>query len=371
MEIDCKFTIISIKRDGAAFKKSYSCVIWGNKQVSVENRFTRISTFKGKHHNGKSNKDVKMVIFKDVKLHYIPLDMSKHFPEMEIFASIDCGLKDISKQDLVGLGNLEVLVVYGSLIETIPSDLFENLPKLSGFYLRDSKLKFISSKLLTPIINNNKLTVVDLGKFSFSNIGFKIIQYPTLSDLYTYIVGGKKKHTGTESLNTFSTMIDENFTPPPSDDLPMIQDVSILKGFAELWMDKAWADFTIVVGASEYQVHKVVLASQSSAFKTMFLIDMKESQCNRLEITDCEAEDFEEFLESLYTGKKPKAENVVQVFRIASKYFVEALKTLCEDVIVENLNETNVDEVFELGNQLMNEYLKHQALGYIQNKKRA
>lgn len=365
MEIECKFKVISIQRDGSPFKKSYSCVIWGDKQVSVKNRFTRISSFKGKHRDGKSNDDVKMVIFKDVKLHYIPLDMNKHFPKMDIFASIDCGLKDISKQDLVGLSNLEVLVVYGSLIETIPSDLFEKLPKLSGFYLRDSKLKFVSPKLLTPIVNNNKLTVIDLGNFSFSNIGFKIIQYPTLSDLYTYIVGGKKKHTGTESLNIFSTMIDENFTPPPKDDLPIIHDESILKGFAELWMDKAWADFTIVVGASEYKVHKVVLASQSSAFKTMFLIDMKESQCNKLEIADCEAEDFEEFLESLYTGKKPKAEHVAQVLRIASKYCVESLKTLCEDVIVENLNKTNADEVFKLGNQLMNEYLKHQALGYI------
>jgi BTB/POZ domain len=82
-----------------------------------------------------------------------------------------------------------------------------------------------------------------------------------------------------------------------------------LKDFEGLWNSKRFSDFTIIVGAKEFLVHKTVLGSQSSFFAAMFESDVEEMRTGKMTITDFSAEAVEEFLRHFYTGELPSVAN--------------------------------------------------------------
>lgn len=128
------------------------------------------------------------------------------------------------------------------------------------------------------------------------------------------------------------------------------------------------SDFSIKVGTDELKVHKVVLVMHSDVFEAMFNnSECKESQTNALEVVDFEFAAIKDFVHYLYTGEMKSNQNALDLFKLADQYNIEDLKSLSEEIIVKNLDDSNACEVFQLG-YLSSEKMKTEAFKYIQEK---
>lgn len=140
------------------------------------------------------------------------------------------------------------------------------------------------------------------------------------------------------------------------------------EGFMELRRSARFTDFVIIAGSEEFPVHKVVLAIQSSMLATMFERKTKGRQAIKLEISDISAEAVKAFIDFLYERKRPSFENAIEVFKLTAKYEVVNLKSLCEAIMRDNLNESNAFGIFKVaGGQYKSDKLKLAAFRKIQN----
>ena len=76
---------------------------------------------------------------------------------------------------------------------------------------------------------------------------------------------------------------------------------------------------------------------------------MQENVNNIVNIEDAEPNVIDEMLSFVYTGKV-KDMNLIacELLRISDKYFLEGLKSICEDTLCENLSVENVLKILSL-----------------------
>lgn len=329
MEIECKFGYF-VGTSKVESETKYACIV---ESANIVKPYTRIKAFKGHHKFLKSNKNVKYVIFKNTSVHFIPKDLHIHFPKIESLVIDNCGLKEISRRELMGLGNLEMLQVTSNPISTLPEDLFVDTTKLYIVDFKGNQIECLSSKLLAPIIKNH-LYLIDFTDNARLNTVYTIAEDFSSWEESAYFA---------KTITELMTIMDTRSKLPRE---PCYEKESIIQVFSELWSHKHWADAVIVVGAKEFQVHKVVLASQSSILKAMLLNEM---QGNRLVIEGHDPLAIEEFLKYLYTGQEPKVDEAIKVFHLAAKFAIDRLKAICATIIGENLCETNVLDAHDIG----------------------
>lgn len=112
------------------------------------------------HENGKSDSDVEAVSFEETVVGFFPRDLHINFPCLIALSIFNCGLTEISRDDLKDLTFLEAIYLNSNQLKALPDDLFEDMPKLRIIELYGNKLEFISSKLLEPVTGNG-LTLAD------------------------------------------------------------------------------------------------------------------------------------------------------------------------------------------------------------------
>uniref|UniRef100_A0A914LCV2 BTB domain-containing protein n=1 Tax=Meloidogyne incognita TaxID=6306 RepID=A0A914LCV2_MELIC len=113
----------------------------------------------------------------------------------------------------------------------------------------------------------------------------------------------------------------------------------------ELFMDRTLTDFVIKIGDVKINVHRCILAQNSSVFLTMFeQTDMIEAKNGELEITDSSPECFQALIEYFYLGQISSnilENNVDDLYAIAHKYEVHSLMDKCEIIMASSIDETN------------------------------
>lgn len=174
IEIECKF-VNSGWTVGVSSSRIilYTCRI---PSASITKPGTRVTSFKGEHQPGKSNNDVEAINFTNVVVHYFPLGLDKIFPNLSHLQIGNCGLKEISRRDLIGLESLTSLCLQFNELQSLPSNLFNRMTNLIELEFNNNKLDFMSSKLLRPIMNN-KLQIVDFGSDPSPKAQFKAGPY--------------------------------------------------------------------------------------------------------------------------------------------------------------------------------------------------
>lgn len=139
--------------------------------------------------------------------------------------------------------------------------------------------------------------------------------------------------------------------------------------FQELWKSNEYSDFTITAGSldnlKKFKVHKCVLGTQSSILAAVFNNKMKESIESDMVIKDFSVECVEDFLYFLYSGELRDEKNAMELFAIASKYDVGQLKTIAENIVLNNIDCLNAIEVFGLGHLHESEKLQTAAFNEI------
>ncbi|KAH9402552.1 hypothetical protein TYRP_016080 [Tyrophagus putrescentiae] len=108
------------------------------------------------------------------------------------------------------------------------------------------------------------------------------------------------------------------------------------------------SDVVIVVGKTQFPVHKNILSTHSPVFQALFRThDTVEERENKVIISDVSADTMKDFLQFIYTGVKPKDDRLtMSLLIVADKYQVDALKALCEDGLSQSLSTKDVVSLY-------------------------
>ncbi|XP_035227369.1 speckle-type POZ protein B-like [Stegodyphus dumicola] len=107
---------------------------------------------------------------------------------------------------------------------------------------------------------------------------------------------------------------------------------------------------SIKVLSKNLRAQKFILSGRSSVFSRMFRTKMKESKKNIVRIKDVKVDIMDELLLYMYSGYlgKPLAHTVQELYVVADKYDVSALKKKCSCFLKENLAVTNLCNLLQL-----------------------
>lgn len=387
---------------------TYGCYI--TFATITEIGYRTIQSFTGMHLRGKTDKDVLEVWFDGTVVEFFPLGLHRIFPSLTLVSLNKCGLKEITRNDLHGLENLEELLLNYNDLTTLPNNLLSVMFKLRRIEFYENKLKFVSSKLLEPVMGrgpkidfrrNEKIdsfywpgqagsvrTIKELMNIIDTNC-----DKPNMIDLEDLFGSAPVKPRKTKTSNwqpiRHAHQAANNWQPirppyPLIDLQPFFQkpeepkqvcsqeenkqahNAKLLKGFKNLWLNGNFSDFTVIVGPKKFPVHKWVLCINSPVYAEMF--EGQAQAVNEMKIQDLPADAVHDFLRYLYTGEYPENVNIMDAFALAAKLKVTELREICEKMICENvLSNLNAYNVFMLGHVYDSNKLKVAAFNKIKS----
>jgi len=131
---------------------------------------------------------------------------------------------------------------------------------------------------------------------------------------------------------------------------------------------KEFADITITCEGRNFKCHKLILASRSPFFKTMFETDMKEKNTGKYEIKFMNVEVFEDLLKYMYSGVAPNINSTAkELFEAADRCQLSKLRDLCEVTLCSQIEVSNCIELLLLGDLFQTSTLKRLALNFVSN----
>lgn len=185
VEFECNY--------GYRLDHGYPCQI--TKGRLDDDNETQIVTFVGKHQAGKDDNDLKLISFtgnQNLRLHVIPRDAFKQFPQLNDFSLQRCQLRKLQKGDFLRAGNLKNLNLDSNELSRLDATIFEGaeeslewLSLSSNFLQNIHKEAFRGlSKLKMLILSQNKLhdfstetfhPLVDLREILLDSNGMEIL----------------------------------------------------------------------------------------------------------------------------------------------------------------------------------------------------
>lgn len=142
--------------------------------------------------------------------------------------------------------------------------------------------------------------------------------------------------------------------------------LKVLDKFEKLFINKEFSDVTITAEETSFHLHKNILSVGSEVFAAMFQHDMKENNQNAVEIKDIKPYVLQELFRFIYCGKIFKIEKIAcELLIAAEKYNIEELKTLCEEEIIEGVDENNAVKCLNLAVENNAERLKKETIQWI------
>ena len=319
----------------------YTCTVEGAVIIHPETR----SFFIGRHRHGCSHKNVKTLWFHNGVVKFWPYNLDVTFPGLKTLKIIGCGLKTVTKNDLKGLPNLELLDLSGNKLNILPNDLFEDKTKLRQVNFSNNLLDRLSLQVLIPL------------KGILKEADFR--GNPAINVRYIH----------ENNLDAFFENLDNQQPQPDAPKQPKVTSEykPRFDKEEEYFESGEFSDFTIKVCDKEYKVHKLIFAAQSPVFERMFKNEDLEGEQTLKNASNISEGAFEDFLRYFYNGGVIKNEdNAMELFELAIEFEVAKLKSECEEIILKMLNESNVIEVYNIGHHHGSDTLKQAAFDVIQ-----
>lgn len=357
MEVTCKF------ENRYWWKgEKYSCVVGLLSSLTVTKPGTEVKSISGVHETVKASNDaqafslfskpgVKSLSHNDVEglwieqaiVEYIPKGLKSIFPSLVNLAVFNCGLKEISRRDLIGLEGLENLDLGNNLLTALPNDLFVNMTKLKFISVQDNKLETVTSRILEPIMAN-----LEYANFKGNNPNMQVAHF---------------EKGGPVIIEDLMKAIDDNFKPPA--DTRKVNLNAVVKNLRKLFISERNHDVVVRTETGEIKAHRLILGANSSVLEAI-LSRMDGLRKNEIKIFDFSAGAVKDLINFFYTGEVESSEHSMDLFGLAVKYDVPDLKTMCEEMISENIDELNALEVFNLGHLHASYPLKRAAFAQIE-----
>ncbi|XP_047537652.1 TD and POZ domain-containing protein 2-like [Vanessa atalanta] len=148
--------------------------------------------------------------------------------------------------------------------------------------------------------------------------------------------------------------------------------VSTIYDFKPLLNDPLGSDFVIeCADGAKFNVHKILLSTNSEVFRAMLKENTAESQNSYLKMVDVGKEDLQYILEFIYTGSIEDIENAnfFNLLTLSERYDLASLKELSEHVLAGQLTIDNCIETLAVADFHNSEGLKLTALKFIKCNK--
>ncbi|EGC36831.1 hypothetical protein DICPUDRAFT_31241 [Dictyostelium purpureum] len=117
------------------------------------------------------------------------------------------------------------------------------------------------------------------------------------------------------------------------------------KNIASLFHNPIYSDISFkLLDGSEIKAHKNILSSRCQKFQAMFQTEMKESQQKEIEIVNYEPGVFRKMIEYIYSDslKEDNIDMILQLIVIADEYLLDSLKSVCEMMLVSEIDFNNI-----------------------------
>lgn len=106
-----------------------------------------------------------------------------------------------------------------------------------------------------------------------------------------------------------------------------VPECRLSEDLAQLFENQAFSDCMLMCNGREFGVHKALLAARSPVFAAMFEHGMRESQSDRVDVTDVDPDVMKEMLRFMYTGNAPSLDKMADdLLAAADKYQLDRLK---------------------------------------------
>lgn len=322
MKIKCEFKYRGWSDDCKI--NLYTCFV---ASAAITERDTQLTCFDGVHLSGKDNSDVQAIYFSNVIVHYFPRGLNELFPQLIALQITDCGLKTISRADLIGLEALEILTIDKNKLRSIPSNLLTGMCELTRISFGCNKIEFLSSKLFRPIMSN-KLTLINLDR----NASIDSSYWPL-----------RDNHVA--SVDELMKIIDDNCKKPIEDQSIKAFESDLKLGIRALWNSTALRDFTIIADNKKFEVHKYILAIHSRVLADKFKNESKGNESTEMNIGKFSSSAVEVLLRYIYTGEILGNAKASELLAISEKLEVNTLFLLCEEMILKELEESNASPI--------------------------
>jgi speckle-type POZ protein len=135
--------------------------------------------------------------------------------------------------------------------------------------------------------------------------------------------------------------------------------------------NKSLADIQFVFKDDQVPAHSAIVAAFSPVFAAMFEAGrFKEGQTRAVNIEDIDSKVFRKLLQFLYTGSsgsssKDPSDVLQALFLAADKYQVDALREICEECLIPQLELKNVLHLLAWAHRYGAPKLKEAAVTYI------
>jgi len=127
-----------------------------------------------------------------------------------------------------------------------------------------------------------------------------------------------------------------------------------------------FSDVTFVVEGKKIHSHRNILAARSDKFRAMFGSGMKETHEEVVEIDDIPYPVFLAMLEYVVTGSTGITPDIsLDLLAVADEYFLERLKELCEEYLVDFISDENIVNLLVYSDRHSAFYLKRKCIEYI------
>ncbi|XP_057673478.1 kelch-like protein 3 isoform X1 [Corythoichthys intestinalis] len=141
---------------------------------------------------------------------------------------------------------------------------------------------------------------------------------------------------------------------------------TVLQGLNALRLDNSFCDVTLCCGGQEFPCHRIVLASFSNYFQTMFKTNLKESKQDRVAINGAEPQMIGMLVSYAYTAEVYISKTNVQALLAAANLMdVMAVRDACCRFMERQMDETNCVGIHCFAEAHSCKLLEKQSMDYI------
>jgi hypothetical protein len=249
-------------------------------------------------------------------LQRFPRGLGSVFPRLKAVEISGCDLEKLSKEDLAGLDDLEVLILESNQISSLDDDLFENNRKLTHISFRNNKLGKMTSKLFDPI-PRDQLMYLDF----LENLDIKAIY--------------NRNQEGTVSLNELMEHIDDISLHKSAFDIDL-SDSQVVSD------DTVQIDGNQMISINGYSVYKEIAVDQSPVLAADIEEGVSEFQLEGF----CDSA-IENLLNYLGEMQLSNDDDICGTLKLATQLQITKLSEMSLRLLENSFNDDNVLEILE------------------------
>ena len=341
MEVECK-----LRREWNKIVPEYDV----SHQVLCESKWNKKLTFYGENIEESSHKHIKAIYFKKCIMKKLPKGLSKMFPYLELLSVNNCGLEEISKEDLSGFKNLKNLVIKHNELKFLPENLFDENVEVAKITFKGNKLIHVGANILNPLVKLKSADFRDNLRIDYKfKLPAKTIFKNIIDQAFNWSRYCKEKlNNQIRKTETYG----------------FVCSGGLYNDFDKYISNEDFKDFKIIINESEFKVHKFLITARSPYFKELMKQD---PDAYEISFEHIPPQIFQNILDFVYDEKLPNNEVVVETYAAASKLQIQELQEFCASRTMTLINDENALKILYMANEYKNDELKLKAFDHIKS----